>query len=76
MACKYPRAVPEALWFVAPQRGLCRSDARRLKTVSRAVGAVVVSPALQRGVGETSNCSGVLEGRRHAPALPAILREE
>jgi len=39
---------PEALWFVAPQRGLCRSDARRQKTVSRAVGAVVASPALQR----------------------------
>ncbi len=37
----------------------------------RAVGAGFVSPALQRGVGETGNLSGVPQGRR--PAAPSRL---
>ena len=33
---------------------------RRAVVRARAVGAVLISPALQRGVGETRNSSGVL----------------
>jgi hypothetical protein len=36
--------------MVAPQRGLCRNVPYWQLPVARAVGAVVVSPALQRGV--------------------------
>ncbi len=54
-ASKYPPAEPEALWFEAPQRGLCRSAPCRWQPVSRAVGAVLVSPALQRWERETDD---------------------
>ncbi len=41
--------------------GVFRADSSQS---SRAVGATLISPALQRGVGETNNSSGVPEGRR------------
>jgi hypothetical protein len=44
---------------VAPERGLCKFAPYRQQPVARAVGAMVVSPALQRGVGETNKSSGV-----------------
>ena len=38
----------------APQRSLRKLAPYRQQPVARAVGAMVVSPALQRGVGETN----------------------
>jgi hypothetical protein len=55
---------PGVLRLVAPQRSLCRSLHADGRQSPRAVGAMVISPALQRGVGETNNSSGVPEGRR------------
>lgn len=52
----------------APHRGLCRSAPCWQQPVACAVGAVVVSPALQRGVGETNNSYGVPQGRRSVPS--------
>jgi hypothetical protein len=46
---KYPPAKPEALWLVAPQSGLDKIAPRRQQLITRAVGAMVISPALQRG---------------------------
>ena len=50
---KYPPVTPDALGLVALQMGSCRIAQRRKYPVTRAVGALVVSPALQRGVAET-----------------------
>jgi hypothetical protein len=42
-----------------PSKGPVRSAPCRQQSVARAVGAMVVSPALQSGVGETNNSTGV-----------------
>src|ERR1019366_3638407 len=59
-----------------PSKGLCSSAPCLEQPVARAVGAVVVSPALQRGVGETNNPSGVPKGRRPCSALFSCLCEK
>ena len=46
---KNPPAEPGDLRLVAPQTGLCRSVHADSSQLSRTVGAVVISPALQRG---------------------------
>jgi hypothetical protein len=52
-------------WESMNLKGACASVLRAGSSQSpRAVGAMVISPALQRGVGVTNNISGVPWGRR------------